>query len=289
MKKILGICSNAVLYIFALAFRMATLLLEEARLLKSPYPLAAFVMSNARAVSLGINFPQVVLYTNGEVMFAGYEAGDSMYYHAKLDKSSLTMFLQRFSLRYAHKKCAEFYNASPLITDQRLSMFYTRHNRRSTIAFVYGMVDGNPVPSKRDEDAEDGSVSIPDELYKMRDCLYELRLLAKKIYVPKYAEILFWDRQKSSENVTQWPQYWPPLISTQTATKRGIYSITVDGALFYDIQSLTAKAEVKEVVELNGRCYGFLCKPIFHNESVWQSAFLLARANYGLNSLLKCR
>ena len=260
----------AAIVIFVLSL-MATHLARAAEFhpFDGPIPVAILIETNPWAMVIGADTPRVAVYDDGEVIFAKEQNQRVQYYQLTLDAPSLkTMRTQLSALLSINdlKLSYELVRA----TDQPEAKFYLSDKKRELVTSVYGLSStGNGSSVSGDS----GNAGVPRELLDFYKWLLELDSSQRKVWTPKYVEVMLWDYSYAPQPSIKWPRDWPSLDSDRTVKRGDKYSIFLDGRLQPQIAAFLATRSEKGAVEISGKKMAADYRYTFPGEPTWRKAF----------------
>lgn len=242
-----------------------------------PKPLVVFIQSNPWAMVIGSDTPRVVLYENGDVVFAKMVNDQLTYHHATLGKPELEKVREQLKPVWALNDLKSHYDIRPNVTDQPEAMFYLRDGERVVVTTVYGlMAPGTKLPGYFTAPESQEASRPPDELIKLHKWLCELDYPHSKEWTPKYVEAMLWDYSYAPDASIQWPKDWPALDSERAIQRGRMYSIFLDGAQLPELRAFLASRNAKGAVEIGGKKMAAAYRFTFPSERAWREAFAKA-------------
>jgi hypothetical protein len=235
-----------------------------------PIPVAVLIETNPWAMVIGADTPRVAVYDDGEVIFVKEQNQRPQYYQLTLDAPSLkTMRAQLSALLSVHdlKHSYELVRA----TDQPEAKFYVSDRKRELVTSVYGLSSTTGNSASVPSDAK--NASVPRELLDFYQWLVGLDSSQRKVWTPKFVEVMLWDYSYAPQQSIKWPRDWPSLDSDRTVKRGEAYSIFLDGRLQPQLAGFLATRSEKGAVEIGGKKMAASYRYTFPGEPTWRKAF----------------
>lgn len=241
-----------------------------------PKPLVVLINSDPWAMVIGSDTPRVVVYEDGEVIFAKRTKEGLAYHHLILDQKALGEVHERLKPVLALKDLKPHYDMRPGWTDQPMAMLYIRDGARAIATTVYGLRDSStPLAGGGASELPAGlrATAPPRELLGLHEWLCQLDYRNSQAWTPRYIEVMLWDYSYAPDPSTQWPAGWPGLHSTRTIKRGDAYSIFLDGTQLSALREFLATLKPKGAVEVDGKKMAASWRYTFPSEPIWRGAF----------------
>jgi hypothetical protein len=231
-----------------------------------PKPVAVFTEFNPWLMVIGSDTPRVVVYENGDVIFAK-KAGDTYAYHSvKLAPAELTALEARWQSVFAHTPPPNGYEMS-YATDQATAAFYLRNGDKTFRTSIYGWSCRGRTPAPANLKPEERPPAALADLHK---ALCTLDYANSHEWVPKYVEVMLWDYSYAPNASIVWPNAWPGLDSPRALKRGDAWSIFLDGSKLPELRAFLAQQRDKGAVELGGKKWAADFRYTFPSEPMWR-------------------
>jgi hypothetical protein len=234
-----------------------------------PIPVAILIETNPWAMVIGADTPRVAVYDDGEVIFAKQQNQRMQYYQLTLDATSFKTMRAQVSALLSMTDLKHSYELVR-VTDQPEAKFYLSDKKRELVTSVYGLSStGNSVSVSGDAK----KAGVPRELLDFYQWLLGLDSSQRKVWTPKYVEVMLWDYSYAPQPSIKWPRDWPSLDSDRTVKRGEAYSIFLDGRLQPQLAAFLATRSEKGAVEVSGKKMAADYRYTFPGEPTWRKAF----------------
>jgi len=235
-----------------------------------PTPIAVLIETNPWAMVMGADTPRVAVYDNGQVIFAKEQNKRLQYYELTLDSQALKELRAQLSTLFSVRDLKPSYELTSS-TDQPEAKFYLSDRKRVLVSSVYGLASTSN--SSRDRFAAAEKTGVPRELLIFYRWLLEIDSPQRKVWTPKYVEVMFWDYSYAPQPSIDWPHDWPSLESDQAFKRGDSFSIFLDGRLQPQLVAFLATRSEKGAVKIGGKKMAASYRYTFPGEPTWRKAF----------------
>jgi len=231
-------------------------------------PLAVWVQTDPWLWVIGSDTPRAVLYEDGELVFARVTGRREVSYrHRRLGHEELDTFKKVIASAAAVRDLPKTF-ALMAMTDQPETLLYARSGDHEVATRIYGM---------RAEDATDSdseAAPVPKELLALHRLLATVSDAGSTAWQPRFTEVMVRPSRGALTDAIKWPAEWPGLKSERTIQRHDDqYSIYLDAAVAPKLTTFLARQKERVGVELDGRVWAMVPRPVFPSEPVWREAF----------------
>jgi hypothetical protein len=239
---------------------------------EGPEPLAVLIEKDPWAWVLNADVPRVALYEDGTLIFLAGSGDGAEYRRAALSQPQLSGYRRQLAAAFALGESRFSYDMAPAASDMPETRIYVRDGARDVAIRVRGMRGcGSPrageaiLPGLRGQ-------RVPPEVLRLHERLCGAAREPSSKWVPRYVEAMLIPYESAPEQSIVWPKGWPGLDSDRAVRRGDAYSIFMDGSTLDELHSFLEKRSERGAVEIGGRPWVVVVRPIFPGEPRWQRA-----------------